>query len=156
MAILNHSHVNFPINLICMQPWYWCPLDSLHRMPRLITLPCNNSVFCTPRFTYIMAHEDTPFIVCIPKREKAINKYQTTNLRESPFVRLWVYSGLLQTKDNLWNSPREIKTDISVHMWTLTPNGKVNSFLTKGQLPQRRAQLLGATVSVLEKCPAPL
>ena len=62
MAILNHSHVNLPINLICMQPWYWCPLDSLHRMPRLITLPCNNSVFCTPRLTYIMAHEDTPFI----------------------------------------------------------------------------------------------
>ena len=65
MAIVSHSHVNFPFNLICMQPRCWCPPDSWHRMPRLITLPCNNSVFCTPRLTYIMAHDDTPFIVCI-------------------------------------------------------------------------------------------
>ena len=36
-------------------------------------------------------------------------------------------------------------------MWTLTPNGKVNSFLTKGQLPQRRAQLLGAQCFRLRK-----
>ena len=36
-------------------------------------------------------------------------------------------------------------------MWTLTLNGKVNSFLTKGQLPQRRAQLLGAQCVSLRK-----